>query len=62
MQPIFIGGDILAAVDGYEITSLDSLQILLEDQHQVGDEVKVTVIRESGKQVLKMTLAEEPAQ
>jgi S1-C subfamily serine protease len=59
-QRIFIGGDVLTAVNGQEITSLDALQLLLETEHRVGDQVDVTVVRAGESITVPLTLAEEP--
>ena len=56
---IFIGGDIVTAVEGTPITSLDALQILLETRYKVGDEVVVTVIREGKEMSITVQLSEE---
>lgn len=59
-QRIYVGGDILTAVNGQKITSLDDLQTLLETQHRVGDAVEVTFVRDGQPQTLSLSLAEEP--
>ncbi len=59
---LFIGGDILAAVDGLPITSLDALQILLETRYKVGDAVTVTLIRDGEEMVTTVPLTEETVQ
>ncbi|MBN1217587.1 MAG: trypsin-like peptidase domain-containing protein [Anaerolineae bacterium] len=59
-QRIFIGGDILTAVDGQEVTSMERLQTLLETTYQVGDTVTVTLLRDTETLTITMTLAEEP--
>lgn len=59
-QRLFIGGDIITAVDGVSVTSLEDLEILLETNYQVGDTVEVTVFRGSQEQTLQVELAEEP--
>lgn len=59
---VYLGGDILTAVDGQETTSLEDLDVLLETKYQVGDSVKVTLLREGQEQVVTVTLVEEPTQ
>jgi S1-C subfamily serine protease len=59
-QRIFIGGDILTTIDGEEVTSIDSLQILLETKYQVGDTVNVTLLRNGEERTITVELAEEP--
>lgn len=60
-QRIFVGGDIIKAIDGKVITSLEELQTLLETQYQVGDEVSITVLRKAEEIKVTLTLTEEPA-
>jgi S1-C subfamily serine protease len=59
-QRIYTGGDILTAVDGQEVTTLDALNVMLETRHQVGDVVNVTVIQKGEEQTLPIELSEEP--
>ncbi len=59
-QRLFIGGDILMAVDGVKIISIESLQILLETKYQVGDTVSVTILHGSQERTISVELAEEP--
>ncbi|MCA9982537.1 MAG: PDZ domain-containing protein, partial [Anaerolineales bacterium] len=58
-QRVFIGGDIIIAIDGQAITSLDQLDVLLTD-HQVGDTVEVTFLRDGQKSNVSVELEEEP--
>jgi S1-C subfamily serine protease len=44
-RPVLIGGDIIQAVNGQAVTDNQSLQGILA-QHQSGDQVKVTVLRD----------------
>jgi S1-C subfamily serine protease len=59
-QRIFVGGDILTAIDGQAIASLEELYLLLETEHQVGDSVTVTLIRDDREMNVTVTLGEEP--
>jgi S1-C subfamily serine protease len=59
-QRVYIGGDILVAVDGHEITSMDELQMLLESNYRVGDTVTVDLIRDGQQFSVNVTLDEEP--
>jgi S1-C subfamily serine protease len=59
-QRLFIGGDILTAVDGQPVTSMEDLQILLETNYKVGQTVMVTVRRGGEEQQLDVILTEEP--
>ncbi len=60
-QRVFVGGDILVAVDGQPVTSLEELQILLESSYKVGDTVRVDLIRDGKPFTVEVTLAEEPS-
>jgi putative serine protease PepD len=59
-QRLFIGGDVLTAVDDQAVTSMENLEILLETQYQVGDAVTVILLRNGEEQSIQVTLAEEP--
>ena len=58
-QRVFIGGDIVIAIDGQAIMSLDQLDLLLTD-YQVGDTVEVTFLRDGQKSNISVELEEEP--
>ena len=60
-QRVYTGGDILAAVEGEPVTSLDQLETLLENRFQVGDAVQVTILRNGSYEEVEVTLQEEPA-
>jgi S1-C subfamily serine protease len=55
------GGDVIVAVDGHDITSVDDLATYLDAQKKVGDTVTLTVIRAGEKLSLEATLAEWPS-
>lgn len=59
-QRVFIGGDIITAIDGQPVTSIEGLQILLESEYAVGDTVEVTVIRAGQEQRVTVEIGEEP--
>jgi S1-C subfamily serine protease len=59
---LYIGGDVLTALDNQPITSLENLETMLETRYQVGDSVTVTLIREGQEQTVNITLTEEPTQ
>ncbi|MCK6625597.1 MAG: trypsin-like peptidase domain-containing protein [Anaerolineae bacterium] len=59
---LYIGGDVLTALDEQPITSLENLEIMLETRYQVGDNVTVTLVREGQEQTVSITLTEEPTQ
>jgi S1-C subfamily serine protease len=55
--PIFLGGDLIVAIDDREVTSgLDISQIM--DEHKTGDTVTVTFLRGKHKMTAKLTLEE----
>ncbi|HEY2384119.1 MAG TPA: trypsin-like peptidase domain-containing protein [Terriglobia bacterium] len=52
-----VGGDVILAVQGKEVTSIQELQSEIEG-HKPGDQVKVTVLRDNKKLDLNITLQE----
>jgi S1-C subfamily serine protease len=60
-QRMFVGGDILTAVDGQPITTPEELQTLLEVNYVVGDNVTTTILRDGQEKQVTVTLAEQPA-
>jgi S1-C subfamily serine protease len=59
-RQVFIGGDILTAVDGQPLRKSDDLAIYLEEQTQVGQEVTLTALRDGQELSLTATLIEQP--
>jgi len=59
-QRIYLGGDILLAVDGQAISSVDGLETFLEDNYRVGDTVTVSLLRDGQPIEVSIVLAEEP--
>ncbi len=59
-QRIFIGGDVLKAINGEVVTSIEDLQILLETRYQVGEMVTVTVFSDGQERDVRVLLTEEP--
>lgn len=57
-QRIFIDGDIITAIDGQLVTSLEQLDVLLTE-YQVGDTVQVTFLRDGEEAVVEVVLEEE---
>jgi S1-C subfamily serine protease len=55
-----LGGDILIAIDGQSIRTSRDLNLYLDTRTQVGQTVRVTVIREGEEQTFDVTLAERP--
>ncbi len=58
-QRVFMGGDILTAIDGQEITSFEELYRILETQYHVDDPVMVTLLRDDQEITATVILAEE---
>ena len=59
-QRMFVGGDILTAVEGQPIASPEKLQTLLETNYAVGDDVTITLLRDGQERNITVTLTEEP--
>ncbi len=58
-QIVYVGGDILTAIDGRPVSSWEDLQTLLEDNYQVGDKVTVTLRQGETTLEMEVTLEEE---
>jgi S1-C subfamily serine protease len=56
-QPIVLGGDLIVAVDGHEITDPEDISAIM-DKHQAGDTVSVTIVRGKKQMTLKLVLEE----
>jgi S1-C subfamily serine protease len=56
---VYIDGDILTAIDGTPIVSVEQLQ-LLQEQHQIGDEVTVALLSNGKSLAVVVALTEEP--
>ena len=59
-QRVYVGGDILIAIDGKPVQTLDGMETLLEDNYTVGDPVTVTLARDGQPFDVTVELAEEP--
>ncbi len=55
------GGDIITAIDGHPIKSIDEVIAYLDDQKSVGDKVVLTVDRQGKTLEIPVTLAARPA-
>jgi S1-C subfamily serine protease len=53
-------GDIITAIDGQPIDSLNSLLLYLDTQTAIGDTVNLTVIRDGEEQIIPVILEERP--
>ena len=56
-QPIMIGGDLIVAIDGQQVTDPEDISALM-DKHQAGDTISVTVVRGKKRMTLKLILGE----
>jgi len=59
---IAAGGDIIVAIDGYELYDFDDLVAYLVRETEVGQEVVLTVIRDGEELEIPVTLGERPGQ
>ena len=55
-----VGGDIIVALDGEHVTSLQEMTVYLETETQVGDIIEVTITRDGEEESVQVTLAERP--
>jgi S1-C subfamily serine protease len=55
-----IGGDILVAINGEQISSFEELTVYLETETVVGDIVDMTLYRDGQELIVPVTLAERP--
>ena len=55
--PIMLGGDLIVAIDGQQITDPQDINVLM-DKHQSGDVVSVTILRGRRQLTLKLQLGE----
>jgi len=55
--PIMLGGDLIVAIDGQEVTSTQDISAIM-DKHQSGDTVSVTIFRGRRQMTFKLLLGE----
>jgi S1-C subfamily serine protease len=55
------GGDVIVAVDGHDVSTIDELSSYLDTQKKAGDKVTLTVVRGGQKLSVDATLAEWPS-
>jgi S1-C subfamily serine protease len=60
-QEVPIGGDVITAIDGQTIAKMDELIAYLNDETEVGQTVKLTILRESNETTLDVSLGARPA-
>jgi S1-C subfamily serine protease len=56
-----IGGDIITAVDGTPVETLQDLMVYVEMQTSIGDTVQLGVIRNGAEQIIPVTLTAQQA-
>ena len=56
------GGDVITAVDGEAVSSVDQLAGYLDSHQKAGDSVKLSVVRQGNELTVDVTLAEWPSQ
>ena len=59
--PIMLGGDLIVAIDGQEVTSTQDISAIM-DKHQSGDTVSVTIYRGRRQMTFKLLLGEAKEQ
>ena len=57
---VIVGGDIITAIDGVKLKSVDDLTGYLDAQRQVGDTVRLDLVREGRPMTLQVKLGELP--
>jgi S1-C subfamily serine protease len=57
-----VGGDIVTAIDGRALSTVQDLTIYLDEERQVGDRVELTIVRGGQEMTVAVTLAERPQQ
>lgn len=60
-QRVYSGGDIMLAIDGVAVSTLDGMETFLEDNYTVGDTVTVRFMRGNETFETSIVLGEEPS-
>ena len=55
---VFVGGDIITAVNGQPIRTRDELSLYLEEHTRPGDDVTLTVVNKEGERTVQVTVGE----
>jgi 2-alkenal reductase len=55
-----IGGDIITAINGTQVATLQELSVYLENRTQVGETVTLQILRNGESQEVQVTLGERP--
>lgn len=59
-QRVFVGGDILTAINDTPVTRLEEMEVFLEDNFRVGDVITARLLRNGEEFTVEVELAEEP--
>jgi S1-C subfamily serine protease len=60
-QEVNVGGDVIVAIEGSPVTSMDDLIAYLSSDTQVGQEVTLTILREGKEMDVQIALEARPA-
>ena len=55
-----VGGDIIVAIDGRQLTNSQDLTVYMETETGVGDAVELTIVRDGEELVVRVVLGEQP--
>lgn len=59
-QEVPLGGDVIVAIDGVEVKNMEDLIVYLVRETRVGQEVKLTIVRDGEEMEVEVKLAERP--
>lgn len=59
-RQIQLGGDVIVSIDGKQVRKIDDILVYLQREKSVGDELKLTVLRDGSQQDIVATLAARP--
>lgn len=59
-RPIELGGDVIVSIDDRQVRKIDDILVYLQREKTVGDEIKLTVLRDGNLQDITATLAARP--
>ncbi len=59
-KPTALGGDVIIAIDGVKVKSMEDLIVYLVKETKVGQRVKLTIIRDGKEMRIEVKLAERP--
>ncbi|MEW5988895.1 MAG: PDZ domain-containing protein, partial [Chloroflexota bacterium] len=57
---LYVGGDIITAVDGQTVKDMEGLLQYLEERTQVGQAVRLTLLRDGRERTVTVALVEQP--